>query len=157
VADQIQPSKLDNDPKGARTSIPRGEYFRLLDMLPAAAYACDAEGLITYFNQRAADLWGREPKLNEATDRFCGSIRLFSPDGDPIEHNKCWMALAIKEDRAYDDFDIVIERPDGSRVHGVAHTHPLHDESGRLIGAVNVVVDVSERKRGEEAQGRLVA
>ncbi|HEX2213286.1 MAG TPA: PAS domain S-box protein, partial [Mycobacterium sp.] len=157
MADEVQPLKPDEDPKSARTSIPRGEYFRLLDRLPAAAYACDAEGLITYFNERAADLWGREPKLNEPTERFCGSIRLFSSDGDPIEHNSCWMALAIKEDRAYDDFEIVVERPDGSRVHGIAHAHPLHDESGVLIGAVNVVVDVSERKRGEEAQGRLVA
>src|SRR5690606_31415392 len=56
-----------------------------------------------------------------------------------------------------EDFDIVIERPDGSRVFGVAHAYPLHDESGVLIGAVNVVVDISERRRGEEAQGRLVA
>jgi two-component system, chemotaxis family, CheB/CheR fusion protein len=159
VADEVQPLKADEDPNSSRTrtSIPRGEYFRLLDKLPAAAYACDAEGLITHFNQRAADLWGREPKLNEPSDRFCGSIRLFSPDGDPIEHNQCWMALAIKEDRAYDGFDIVIERPDASRVYGIAHAHPLHDESGILIGAVNVVVDVSDRKRGEEAQGRLIA
>ncbi|HEX5764443.1 MAG TPA: PAS domain S-box protein [Woeseiaceae bacterium] len=156
MADEIKPLKLDKDPTSAK-SIPLAEYFRLLDALPAAAYACDAEGLITYFNQRAADLWGREPKLNEPTERFCGSIRLFSPDGDPIEHNECWMALAVQEDRAYDDLDIVIQRPDGSRVFGVAHAHPLHDESGVLIGAVNVVVDVSERKRGEEAQGRLVA
>ena len=156
MADEIKPLKLDKDPTSAK-SIPLAEYFRLLDALPAAAYACDAEGLITHFNQRAADLWGREPKLNEPTERFCGSIRLFSPDGDPIEHNECWMALAVQEDRAYDDFDIVIQRPDGSRVFGVAHAHPLHDESGVLIGAVNVVVDVSERKRGEEAQGRLVA
>jgi PAS domain S-box-containing protein len=156
VADEIKPLKLDKDPTSAK-SIPLAEYFRLLDALPAAAYACDAEGLITHFNQRAADLWGREPKLNEPTERFCGSIRLFSPDGDPIEHNECWMALAVQEDRAYDDLDIVIQRPDGSRVFGVAHAHPLHDESGVLIGAVNVVVDVSERKRGEEAQGRLVA
>jgi len=156
VADEIKPAKVDKSSKNA-DSILRAEYFRLLDTLPAAAYACDAAGLITHFNQRAADLWGREPKLNEPTDRFCGSVRLLSPDGAPIEHHNSWMALAIKEDRWYDGFDVVIERPDGSRVFGVAHVHPLHDESGRLIGAVNVVVDVSERKRGEEAQGRLVA
>lgn len=156
MADEIKPLKVDKDP-GDAVGIPRAEYFRLLDALPAAAYACDAEGLITHFNKRAADLWGREPKLNEPGERFCGSIRLFSPDGAPIEHDKCWMALAIKEDRSYDGLEVVIERPDGSRIFGVTHAHPLHDESGRLIGAVNVMVDVSDRKRGEEAQGRLVA
>jgi PAS domain-containing protein len=43
---------------------------RMVDKLPAAAYTCDAEGLITYFNQRAVELWGREPKLNDPVDRY---------------------------------------------------------------------------------------
>lgn len=157
MADQIQPLKVDEDREATGTSIPRADYFRLLEKLPAAAYTCDAEGLITWFNRRAAELWGREPKLNEPSDRFCGSIRLFSPDGDPIEHHRCCMALAIRENREYDDFEVVIERPDGSRVSGVVHAHPLHDENGEVIGAVNVLVDISERKRAEETRGRLVA
>lgn len=46
------------------------EFRRLLDRLPAAAYTCDTDGLITYFNQRAVELWGREPKLNDPVDRY---------------------------------------------------------------------------------------
>jgi PAS domain-containing protein len=46
------------------------EFRRLLDKLPAAAYTCDAEGLITYFNQRAVQTWGREPRLNDPVDRY---------------------------------------------------------------------------------------
>jgi two-component system, LuxR family, sensor kinase FixL len=46
------------------------EFHRLLDKLPAAAYTCDAEGLITYFNRHAVALWGREPKLNDPLDRY---------------------------------------------------------------------------------------
>jgi hypothetical protein len=42
----------------------------LLDKLPAAAYTCDAEGLITYFNERAVELWGREAKLIDPVDRY---------------------------------------------------------------------------------------
>ena len=34
----------------------------LLDLLPAAAYVCDAEGFVRYYNPRAAELWGREPR-----------------------------------------------------------------------------------------------
>jgi PAS domain-containing protein len=45
------------------------EFRRLLDKLPVAAYTTDAEGLITYFNQRAAETWGREPRLNDPADR----------------------------------------------------------------------------------------
>ena len=46
------------------------EFRRLLEKLPAAAYTCDPEGLITYFNRRAVELWGREPKLNDPVDRY---------------------------------------------------------------------------------------
>jgi two-component system, LuxR family, sensor kinase FixL len=46
------------------------EFRRLLEKLPAGAYTCDAEGLITYFNRRAVQLWGREPMLNDPVDRY---------------------------------------------------------------------------------------
>ena len=141
----------------AGASIPRAEYLRLLEKLPAAVYTCNAEGLITYFNARAAETWGREPKLYDDADRFCGSVRLWSPDGTRIDHDQCWVALALRDNREYDSLEVVIERPDGSRVVGLAHAHPLHDDEGKLIGAVNVFIDITDRKRAEEAQGRLVA
>ena len=49
---------------------------QLLGRLPVAAYSCDADGRITYFNDNAAALWGRSPRLNSPVDRFCGSFRL---------------------------------------------------------------------------------
>jgi PAS domain-containing protein len=78
--------------------IGESEFRNLLEKLPAGAYTCDAEGLITYFNQHAVQLWGRAPKLNDPRDRFCGSFKLFSLDGSPIAHDACWMALALKKD-----------------------------------------------------------
>src|SRR6188768_1538959 len=92
------------------------EFYRLLDRLPSAAYTCDAEGLITYYNLHALELWGRKPRLNHPADRFCGSFKLFTPDGAPIPHSECWMALALRDQREYNGHEIVIERPDGSRV-----------------------------------------
>ena len=125
------------------------KYRELLEKLPAAAYTCDAEGLITYYNQRAVEMWGREPKLNDPEERFCGSFKLFSTDGVPLSHDQCWMALTLKKDKEYNGFEILVERPDGSRHPGLAHATPLHDESGKLLGAVNIVVDISDRKRAE--------
>jgi len=137
--------------------IPRSPYFDLLEQLPVAAYTCNPDGLITYFNSKAAEIWGREPKLNDPADRYCGSVRLFLPDGTPVDRDRCWMSLALKEDRPYDNYEIVIERPDGSRIFALTHVHPLHDVDGRLVGAANVIIDITERRRAEEAQGRLVA
>ena len=84
-------------------------FRRLLEKLPAAAYTCDADGLITYFNHHARQIWGRAPALNAVSDRFCGSFKLFSTDGSPLNHDECWMALALRTNREYNGEEIVIE------------------------------------------------
>ena len=127
------------------------QFRRLLEKLPAGAYTCDTDGLITYYNQQAVTLWGRAPKLNDAIDRFCGSFKLFATDGTPITHDRCWMALALQNNREYNGQEIIIERPDGQRLTALAHANPIHDDDGKLIGAVNVLVDITERKRAEDA------
>jgi signal transduction histidine kinase len=126
------------------------EFYRFLEKLPAAAYTCDMNGHITYFNRHAVDLWGREPKLNDPDDRFCGSFKLALSDGTPVAHSECWMALALKDGKEYNGREIVVERPDGSQCAALAHVNPIHDDAGQMIGAVNVVVDISARKHAEE-------
>ncbi len=127
------------------------QFRHLMEVLPAAAYTCDAEGLITYFNRQAQELWGRAPRLSDTVDRFCGSFRLFAVDGTPLRHDQSWMAMALQTDSVYHGCEIVIERPDGTRVTALAHTTPILDEAGQVRGAVNILLDISERKIAEEA------
>ena len=141
-------------------SLPRVEeqdLRRLLDHLPAGAYLCDADGLITYYNRLAAEVWGREPKLRHPMDRFCGSFKMFAADGRPITHAECWMARALREGIGFNGEEIVIERPDGKRITALAHANPIHDEHGRLVGAVNIVVDVSDQRRTLDAHALVAA
>ncbi len=127
------------------------QFRRLLEKLPAAAYTCDATGLITYYNEHAIRLWGRAPQLNDPVDRFCGSFKLFDVNSLPINHDQCWMALALQNGKEYNGHEILIERPDGTRVAALAHANPYYDEFGALLGAVNVLVDITERKKMEVA------
>lgn len=128
------------------------QRFRgLLDNLPLGAYTCDAEGLVTYFNERAAEFWGREPKLNDPADRFCGSFKLFSADGTPLPHAECWMALALRDGKGYNGLECNLERPDGSRWVVLVYANPLYDTAGRLSGAMNILLDITETKRVEAA------
>ena len=127
------------------------EFCRLLETLPAGAYTCDPDGLITYFNAHALDLWGRAPKLNDPIDRFCGSFKLFSTDGTAIPHDECWMARALRTETEFNGHEIVIERPDGQRRTVMAHANPIRDGSGKVLGAVNVLVDITEHKHAEDA------
>ncbi len=127
---------------------------RLLDALPAAIYVTDAEGRITYFNGAAAQLWGCRPRLN--SDQWCGSWKLFRSDGTPLPRDQCPMAVTLKEGTPRRG-QAIAERPDGTRVHFMAFPTPLRDQAGALLGAVNVLVDISEDERAERVTRRLAA
>ena len=115
----------------------------ILNVVPAPAYTCDATGRITYFNSLAVAVWGRTPTLRDSSDRYCGSHQLYLADGSPIRHDQCWMALALREGTAYHGREILIEREDGSSTLGLAHAHPVRNSQGQVIGAVNLVADMS--------------
>ena len=129
-------------------------FREMIDALPAAIYTTDAEGRLTHFNPAAAALSGRVPELG--TDRWCVTWKL-SPDGTQLPHDECPMAVALKENRAVDDTEIIAERPDGERVWLIPYPRPLHDAEGRISGGVNMLVDITERKKAEQATGLLAA
>jgi PAS domain S-box-containing protein len=124
----------------------------LLEALPAAVYTTDAEGRITFYNEAAAELWGVRPELGKSV--WCGSWRLYWPDGTPLAHDQCPMAIALKEERVISGAHAVCERMDGTRVPFLAFPRPLHDKDGTLTGAINTLVDVTKFNSIEEALGR---
>jgi two-component sensor histidine kinase len=66
------------------------------------------------------------------------------------------MAVALKEDMAIRGKEAVAERPDGTRIPFIPFPTPLHDADGKLIGAINMLIDVSERKQAEAQQHVLM-
>src|SRR6202166_1939854 len=135
----------------------RGDaYFeQVLDLLPAAVYITNASGLITYYNEAAAALWGHHPQLGMS--EWCGPWKLYWPDGSPLPHDQCPMALALREGRPVRGMEAVAERPDGTRVPFIPYPTPLFGASGRVVGAVNMLVDISDRREADRAAQRLSA
>ena len=127
----------------------------LLHALPAAVYTTDAAGRITFYNEAAAALWGSRPKLD--SDQWCGSWQLFWPDGTPLPHDQCPMAIALREGRPINGMEAVAERPDGTRVPFMAFPSPLRDAAGEIVGGVNMLVDITERKHADQVAQRLVS
>ena len=125
----------------------------LLEALPAAVYTTDAEGRITFFNRAAVELSGRTPQLGEM---WCVTWKLFNTDGTALPHDQCPMAVALKENRPIRGVEAVAQRPDGSRVPFTPFPTPLHDADGNLVGAINMLVDISERKQAENRQKTLI-
>jgi PAS domain S-box-containing protein len=114
----------------------------LLEALPVAVYTTDAQGHITFYNRAAAELWGSTPELGSS--QWCGSWRLYWPDGRPMRHDQCPMAIALKEGREVRGVEAIAERPDGTRVRFRPYPTPLRDPSGALVGAINLLMDITE-------------
>ena len=127
----------------------------ILDALPVAVYTTDAQGRITYYNQAAEDLWGHRPKIG--SDQWCGSWRLFWPDGRLLPHDECPMAVTLKEGHPVRGVEAIAERPDGTRVPFLPYPTPLRDATGQLVGAINLLVDLTERRRAEVELAQLAA
>lgn len=126
----------------------------LLSALPVAVYTTDRNGTITYFNQAAVDLAGRRPQVGH--DVWCVTWKLYQPDGTPLPHADCPMAAALKTGKELRGIEAVAERPDGRRLTFVPYPTLLRDSDGEVIGAINVLVDITERKDAEDAQKLLV-
>jgi PAS domain S-box-containing protein len=121
-----------------------GDFRSALDALPAPVYVTDAEGLVSYWNQACVDFAGREPELGK--DRWCVTWQIYTLSDEPLPHDRCPMAVAVKEQREVRGEIAIAMRPDGSRRAFVPYPTPLFDEAGELTGAVNLLVDVTEEQ-----------
>jgi PAS domain S-box-containing protein len=122
---------------------------RLFEQLPFAVYVCNRDGLVLRYNRRAAELWGRSPKLCDPDERFCGSYRMFRPDGSRLLHHECPMADVLRTGVSVREQEVHIERPDGLRGVALVDIEAVKDGDGNIVGAVNCFQDITERKQTE--------
>jgi PAS domain-containing protein len=107
-------------------------YRALFDLAPVAVYSCDASGVIQEYNKRAAELWGRKPELGDTDERFCGSFKLYRPDGSFMPHEQCPMGDVLTgRIPGTHDAEVHIERPDGSRIIVIVNIAPLRDDRAK--------------------------
>jgi PAS domain S-box-containing protein len=137
---------------------PEELYRTLFDLVPVAVYVCDADGIIQEYNRRAVELWGREPCGNGQGQRFCGSYKIYYPDGRLMPHEECPMARALRGEKLKaEDLEIIVERPDGVRRHVISAPRILTNIHGKITGAINSLFDITEQKLAEAAAMRLAA
>lgn len=121
--------------QGGETSL------RVLDGIPAAVYMTNAGGVVTYYNDACIRFTGRRPVVGQ--DIWCVTWKLYTEDGEYLPHDRCPMAVAMRERRAIRGVQAVAERPDGSYVNFQPYPTPLLDEAGQLLGGLNLLQDVS--------------
>ena len=73
-----------------------------------------------------------------------------------MPHEQCPMAEVVAgKIPAVHDAEVLIERPDGSRVTVVVNIRPLITERGEITGAINCFYDITQRKQAERAAASL--
>jgi PAS domain S-box-containing protein len=120
----------------------------LLAGLPVACYTLDAEGRLVFFNEAAAELWGRRPVLGE--ELWTGAYEMVELDGRSMPLDHCPAAMALKSGSPVRDHEAYVIRPDGSRRWVVPHPTPLYGSDGRCTGLVNVIIDVTEQRAAQQ-------
>ena len=129
----------------------------ILSLLPMAAYVVQADGVVVWYNARAAELWGRKPAIGDTDERFCGAHTLYHADGSHMAHCDTPVALALSTGASVHEEEVIIGRPDGSRVHVSVHIDPIRNpKDGQIIGVVNFFNDLTERKRQEAEREHLL-
>jgi PAS domain S-box-containing protein len=143
--------------KHAEDSLRENErrFREMIDALPTPIYMTDAQGRLTHFNPAAAEFAGHVPVLG--TDQWCVSWKLYRPDGTFLPHDECPMAVALKDGRNLRGMEAIAERPDGTRIWFTPYPTVLRDAQGRIVGGINMLVDITERRQGEAARAHLAA
>lgn len=125
-----------------------------LDALPAPLYVTDRDGIITYFNPSCIGFAGRTPTVGK--DRWCVTWKLFTDTGEFLPHDQCPMAETIHGRRKVRGVSAVAMRPDGTRVAFMPYPTPLFSEDGEFLGAVNILIDITEARQANELRAQAI-
>lgn len=130
-------------------------YRQMFENFPVALFSCNVEGYITYYNQAAAQLWGQHPELGTA--RWCGAWKIYDLTGNILSIEEYPMFILLKQGELTQQSEIVIERPDSTKKIVRAFPSLRMDGNGKLTGAINMLVDISEQKGVEMDLAKLAA
>jgi PAS domain-containing protein len=140
-----------------RSLLETEEHLReLVSFMPAAVYACDTEGLITYYNRHAREIWGRTPALDDPPWSFLDSRRIYRTDGTLLPAEDAPMKAVIATGTPVINSELTLERPDHSRINVLVNIAPLRDPRGVVTGAVSIFQDVTELKRIQHEREELL-
>ena len=120
---------------------------QLLNAVHQAVIATDVRGRITYWNDQAERMYGWEAKdvigtlltniapKNETPVESFNRLRQLKP-------GQTWVGEGIAQ------------RRDGSELPVLAHTSPIYDRQGKLIGTLGLTTDITARKEFEKSLKR---
>jgi PAS domain S-box-containing protein len=117
-------------------------FKQLVDVAQEGIWVSDDRGVITYVNQRMADLLG-----------YTNGSLLGRPVYDFIEADSrpgAKHTLSRRASKPGPSQDLCFRRRDGTQLWGLVSSSPILGKDGNLVGTVGMVTDITERKRTED-------
>ncbi|ACB74064.1 PAS domain S-box protein [Opitutus terrae] len=135
----------------AKVTASEARLAQLVAMLPAGIYTVDAEGRITFYNPRAAEIWQARPTLHAPYAEFAAQFKIIGEDGREVAMETRPMPTVLREGRNLVTNEIELERPDGSRFFANFSISPTFGPDGQISGAIAVFQDVTAERQARVA------
>lgn len=130
-------------------------FKELVQALPVAIYTCNRDGYITFFNDAAALLWGRQPQTGQ--DKWYTFQKFYHPYGNLMQIDDDPVTRVLNTGKPITGEEITIERSDGSFLNLLAFSRPFFDNQHTVTGVHNTLVDITSKKQDEEKKAVLSA
>lgn len=148
------------EPERYREAVEESEkkFRHLAGLMPVGVYSTNEKGYLTFYNDRAAELWGRHPRLNDPTElRYCGALRLYNPDGTLLPRSECFMARTITEKKSFRNKELIFEGTNGILREVMVNIDPVFNDEGRFTGSITVFHDITRSRQAEDDLRRLAS
>lgn len=120
----------------------------VVDILPVGVWIMDETGKILYGNPAGQKIWAGEQQVG--VELFGECRGWWVATGERIAQEEWAAARALRNGETSIDEEVEIECYDGKRKIILNSAMPIRDEVDKIVGAVIVHHDITERKRIEE-------
>lgn len=137
----------------------RARLKAIVENAPEAIVLADEQGRIILANPAAERMYVRRLPGEEGCEYY-DRVQVYHPDGTPWDPRTLPLTRSALAGETWTEVEELIISPDGQRRTLMTNTAPIHDDQGRVTGAVGVFQDVTDqvavretlRRRNEELQ-----
>ena len=145
------PSLSDTPPTA--TDVDNDFARSIADALPVGIWVAKAPGgELVYANEMFAEIMGRAARADVAAGAYTQPYGIYGKDEKPYPEEKLPFPRVLAEKRPVVIDDIVIHRPDGSRVSIRAQARPVFDSSGAMAHIIVAFIDITREAEAELAR-----
>ncbi|MBZ4420432.1 PAS domain S-box protein [Myxococcus sp. RHSTA-1-4] len=131
----------------------RARLASVLDQMPAGVFIAEApSGRLLMASRNVEAITGRPFAPSTLVEDFARApYTVLHPDGRRYEPGELPLFRSLRQGEEVRSEELLIEREDGQRVTVLVSSAPIRDREGTIVAAVATMVDITERRRAQEA------